>query len=615
MKKINNQLALIAIIFSFSAAIQGAEPVDTININEVVVTGNRVEVNKIQTPVTLTVVSKEVIRSHEESNILPVITRVTPGIFISEIGSGGYALGNSTSGQLTIRGVGGAPNAQVLMLVDGQPQYMGVFGHPLPNFHMASNVDRVEVVRGPASLLYGSNAMGGVINVISKKAQTHGASASGHLSYGSFNTLQSGVSAGYATNLFSAGINFNHNSTAGHRDSSAFEISSVHAYAGVKITDNWSARMGFTWADYSFQDPDSVMAVDPLVFSGDITRRMATLSVKNEYNRTKGGVYAFFNSGSHHFSEGWISEDVNKGINIFQAASLWSGSTITLGADVKKYGGEGSIGFLSDTFLTVTETAGYLVADQKLGRYLSINGGARYENHSTYGGELVPQVGVTVIPVDGMALKGLISKGFRSPTIMDLYLFAPNANLGPERLWNYEVAWSQFVAGMAKIELTGFIIEGSNLIIMQPNPNPGPPMLRANGGEFRNWGFEVESSIIPVKNLRVDANYSMLISDTRRYFTPTHQFYIGGMYSLGDFKLSLSMKTVSGLYTSIDSENSENDIMESYALLNAKVIYQPVKSIDIFIAGKNLLNQSYETVFGYPMPGINMMTGVSLQFN
>nr|MDA3823197.1 TonB-dependent receptor [Bacteroidales bacterium] len=475
MKRIH--IIIVALIFGFRIGLQAQENIDTININEIVISGNRVEVNKLNTPVTVTVISKEVIASQEESNILPVITRVTPGLFISEIGTAGFALGNGTSGQLSIRGVGGSPNAQVLMLVDGQPQYMGIFGHPLPNFHMSSNVEKVEVVRGPASLLYGSNAMGGVINVITKRQTEDGLNFFARGAYGSFNTQKYSAGAGYKKDKFSAGVSVHHDNTDGHRDTSAFSIVNLNAYANYEIDQHWKANAGFIVADYSFEDPGSAFNLSSRAFLGDISRKMATVSLLNQYENTQGGIYAFYNWGTHSFSDGWESDDVNSGLNIYQAYHGWKGGTVTAGIDFKKYGGIGSFGFLSDTFLTVKETATYLVIDQKIGDIININAGARYENHSSYGGELVPQAGVTVKAGAGMAIKGLVSKGFRSPTIMDLYLFAPNPNLGPERLMNYELSCLQSIGSMGRVELTGYLINGTNLISIQPNPNPGPPMI------------------------------------------------------------------------------------------------------------------------------------------
>jgi len=588
---------------------------DTILIDEVVVSGTRIEVARVHSPVTVSVVSNEQIRSQEEANILPVVARATPSLFVSEIGAGGYSLGKGTAGQVTIRGVGGSPNARVMMLVDGQPQYMGLFGHPLPNFHMASNVERVEVVRGPASLLYGSNAMGGVINVITKKNQNEGLNLKGHAAYGSFNTLKSGISAGYSGQGFSAGIRFNHNRTSGHRDTSAFNISNIHFFAGYDLNRNWSVNTGFTLAQYSFEDPGPEMDLFIPAFRGDITRRMGTFSVKNMYDRTQGGIYAFYNSGDHAFSDGWTSNDENMGVNIYQAVDVWKGGTATAGLDLKTYGGEGSSGILADTFITVNETAGYLVVDQSLGNVVKLTAGARYENHSNFGGEVVPQFGLTVRPVTGTTFKWLASKGFRSPTVMEMYLFAPNAALEPERLWNYEVSMMQHLGPKARLNASAYLINGSNLIIMQPNPNPGPPMIRENGGNFSNWGIELESTIRPSRDLQFDMNYSYLNADTRLYYAPKHQIYTGAMYRISDFKLYGSVKGISGLYTFIDQEQPVNDLLESYLLFDVKVSYNVIRELEIYVAGKNLLNSSYQTVYGYPMPGLNLLGGISFQIN
>lgn len=614
MKRIllRTYLLIFLIVVSAADSVFAVGTSDTINIDEVVVSGNRIEVARTNTPLSISVISQDVIGSQEESNILPVVAKTTPSLFVSEIGVAGYALGNSTSGQITIRGVGGSPNARVMMLVDGQPQYMGVFGHPLPNFHMASNVERVEVVRGPASLLYGSNAMGGVINVITRKHEETGLHARGYAAYGSFNSLKAGASAGYTGKNFYAGVSLNDNRTDGHRDTSAFGITNLHAYAGLSINRNWSARAGFTWAGYSFEDPGPVNDPATLAFTGDITRRMATLAVKNNYEMTQGGLYAFYNSGDHSFSDGWVSEDVNMGVNLFQSAETWRGGTVTAGIDMKNYGGKGSFGFFADTFITVNETAGYLLAEQTLFDMFSLSAGARYENHSNYGGEWVPQLGLTVKPVRGTTLKALASKGFRSPTMMEMYLFAPNTELGPERMWNYEAGISQRLGWIGILDVTGYIIEGSNLIVMEPNPNPPPFMVRTNAGEFRNWGIEVESSFQPIDNLQLDLNYSYLNTDTPRYYAPAHQLYAGAIVEQGKWKFAANMKIVGGLYT-IVAADVENSVSESYGLLDTKIMYQVIPALEIFVAGKNLLNQDYQTVNGYPMPGISAIGGLSVQ--
>ncbi|MCK7460836.1 MAG: TonB-dependent receptor plug domain-containing protein [Sphingobacterium sp.] len=89
----------------------------------------------------------------------------------------GFGVADGAAGKISIRGIGGSPNTQVLVLIDGHPQYMGLFGHPLPDAYVASDAEKVEVVRGPASILYGTNAMGGVVNIITRQQSQDGLSS------------------------------------------------------------------------------------------------------------------------------------------------------------------------------------------------------------------------------------------------------------------------------------------------------------------------------------------------------------------------------------------------------------------------------------------------------
>ena len=91
-----------------------------------------------------------------------------PGIFVTERGLAGYGVSGGGAGAVSIRGVGGGN--KVLFLIDGQPQWAGVFGHSLPDTYVTNDIQRVEVVSGPSSLLYGSGAMGGSVNLITRRA-------------------------------------------------------------------------------------------------------------------------------------------------------------------------------------------------------------------------------------------------------------------------------------------------------------------------------------------------------------------------------------------------------------------------------------------------------------
>ena len=146
---------------------------DTIRLEEVVVTATMTKVNLRNVPMSVSVVSAAEIENRLQPSLLPLLAEEVPGLFISQRGVMGYGVAEGAAGSMNIRGIGGAPTTGVLILIDGNPQYMGLMGHPLADSYRSMMTERVEVVRGPASVLYGSNAMGGVINIITKNFIHH----------------------------------------------------------------------------------------------------------------------------------------------------------------------------------------------------------------------------------------------------------------------------------------------------------------------------------------------------------------------------------------------------------------------------------------------------------
>lgn len=212
------RLILMIIVFwglIHSAIAQPSDQIlkDTININEVVVTGTTSKVNKNNIPMAISVVSRLQIAEGNESSLLPVLSGRVPGLFVTERGVTGFGVANGAAGQISIRGIGGNPTTGVLILIDGHPQYMGLMGHPLADSYVASDAEKVEVIRGPGSLLYGSNAMGGVINIITRKHSKEGFNGNARLMYGSFNTQKYMGSAGFKQNRHIVFGSVNHDQT------------------------------------------------------------------------------------------------------------------------------------------------------------------------------------------------------------------------------------------------------------------------------------------------------------------------------------------------------------------------------------------------------------------
>ena len=609
MKRILNLTRLLLVLcmsFCMNNSIFSQEMLsDTISLDEVVVTGSKIEVSRKLVPVSVSQITKEEIENTGEINVLPTLSICSPGVFVTERNILGFGVSTGGSGAISVRGIGGSPNTGVLVLIDGHPQYQGIFGHPLPDAYVASDVEKVEIIREPASILYGSNAMGGVINIITKQQPDDGLNANIGASYGSYNTQKYYGTIGYKNNKFNAYASVNHDRTDGIRDNTDFKITNGYTKIGYRINDHIQLTADINLAKYKANDNGPVYAEEPQPFAIDITRGKAALSIENGYRNFDGALKLYHNFGIHDLSDGWHSTDRNSGAVFYQTMQLFKGNKLTAGIDVKRYGGTGNGGMASDSLITIDERAFYAYMQQTFFHKISLSAGLRFENNSNYGNELIPMAGVNYNPTPYTSLKASVSKGFRSPTIMEMYLFAPNPELEPEEMINYELAWLQsFLNDRLQTELTLFAAEGKNMIQVE---GQYPNVMRQNVGTFSNKGVEFATKFKATENLHLHANYSYLKLSKAVLAAPGHQINISANYRYKIFYLNLSLQHIEKLYTSVSPE-----ITQSYTLLNLRIKARVIKNVDVFAMANNLLNQEYEINYGYPMPKINFSGGIRL---
>ncbi|WP_346861974.1 TonB-dependent receptor [uncultured Draconibacterium sp.] len=585
---------------------------DTIEINEVVVTGSHVKVNRNNVPMAVSVVNRLQIEESDESAVLPILNGRVPGLFVTERGVTGFGVATGSAGQITIRGIGGSPTTGVLMLIDGHPQFMGIMGHPLPDSYVASDVEQVEVIRGPASILYGSNAMGGVINIITKKQSNDGIHGNARLSYGSYNTQKYMGSVGFKKEKFSAFISGNHDQTDGHRPNSDFKISNGYLKLAYDINEHFFASGDVSLAAFESSDPgpDTLNAMPGE--SIDIVRGYTAFTLLNEFENASGAIKFFYNFGEHEITDGFHSTDHNYGVNLYEAFHLFEGNTFTAGYDFMNYGGlaenELAMGGKGIVFAdtTITEQGVYALLQQNIATKLTINAGLRFQHHSKYGGQWIPSLGFAYELDKQTAWKGSVSKGFRSPTMRELFLWGPNPDLNPETIWNYETGISKaFFNKKIQTELTLFMLEGDNLIV-----NAGPPTGYQNTGEVSNKGIEFALTAEPVENLTLNATYSYINMKNPVFATPEHHLFLNAKYRFKKLLLNANIQQVSNL----DNDASAAVNLESYTLLNAKATYNLSQKLRLFISGENLLGTKYEVNRYYTMPEATVFAGISFLF-
>lgn len=210
------------------------KPSDPIHIGEVVVTGTRNETDVRHLPLTVSVIDRQEIEQSMQPSVLPILTQQVPGLFITSRGIMGYGVSNGAAGGIALRGLSGG-SGRMMVLIDGHPQYAGIFGHPISDAYQSFLAERVEVLRGPASVLYGSNAMGGVINIVTRQLHEEGVKTNVNLGYGSFNTLQSEVTNRIRKGRFTSLISGSYNRTDGHRSNMGFEQYGGYAKLGYRV--------------------------------------------------------------------------------------------------------------------------------------------------------------------------------------------------------------------------------------------------------------------------------------------------------------------------------------------------------------------------------------------
>ena len=601
-------------------------------ISEVVVTGARNKTDIRHLSQTVSVIGRKEIEQTWQPSLLPVLSERIPGLFITSRGIMGYGVSDGAAGGMSLRGLSGG-SGRLMVLIDGHPQYMGMFSHPIADAYQSFMAERVEVLRGPASVLYGSNAMGGVINIVTRSMEEDGVKTGLNAGYGSYNTLQTELTNRIRKGRFSSVASLSYNRTDGHRDDMGFEQYGGYAKLGYEIAEAWNVRADVNVTHFNASQPGPVSA--PLADADQsVTRGMTSFALENSYERTSGAVSFFYNWGNHWINDGYEpaqgetpldyrfnSRDDMMGLSVYQSARLFKGNRLTAGVDWFRFGGRawneyvegersGQTSEIADK--TEHEVAGYVDFRQDFGTWLTLDAGVRVDHHSHVGTEWIPQAGLSFHLPRSMELKASASKGFRYPTIREMYMFPPqNPDLDPESLWNYELAFSQTLAGgRVSYGVNIFYTDGKNMIVAVPRDGATP--LNMNTGAIRNTGAEVQAAWRISRVWSVDANYSFLHMENPVIGAPEHKLYAGASFAKGRWQASTGVQYIGNLYTQVVTNGRGSNILEDFVLWNLFASFRITNWLSVWARGENLLAQKYEINAGYPMPGATVMGGIHI---
>lgn len=607
-------LLLVAVVLGSTARAAVGDSSIVHGLDEVVVTGSNKAMPRNLLPYTVSVVDSRQLEATGKTQLLSAISGKVPSLFVSQRGLFGFGVSNGGSGGIKIRGVGGSPTSGVLMMVDGQPQFAGLYSHPVADFYGTEYVDHVEILRGPGSVLYGSNAMGGVINVITRQARQDGIYTTLSSQYGSYNTWQTTLTNMARHGKFSSLVSLGYDRTDGTESNFDFKQSSLYAKIGYDISRQWALAADYSLMNFRANDPiyARLRGADYVIHQ-NVTRGESSLALSNRYASTDGVVRLYYSYGNHYIDDPnhFHCLDDRFGILAYQNFSPWHMATSTIGFDFNVYSGKipmsggNSSGNGTLGRKNITEYSPYITLQQSLfDGLLSLSAGLRMANSDKFGSHWLPQVGVALYPAQGWTLKTSLAKGYRNPSFRELYLYPPhNPDLDPESMMNYEVTVSRRFSRYLNVDLTGYFSEGSNIIQTVSGKN-------VNTGSFRNKGIELSATSHPFDALSLRASYSyMHTSLDGLTAAPKNQYFLGVDYDvLPQLTVNAELTGVGGLYVA-DGVKHQN-----YALLNMRLTYKPIKYVDLFVNLDNITDANYMINNGYRMPGFTVMGGFKVKF-
>lgn len=640
MHKLIRFLLIILFCFPVMVMAQEQEKDETIQLEEVIVS------DTLLYPGTYYSVTSEKIKDSGSTDLITVIKNQVPSLYTGSNRVMGYGVARSGSASISIRGIGKSgwgPTTGIPILYNGMDTTMGIMGHPVADIMTMKNVERIEVLIGPQPVLFGSSAMGGVINVIPKKQKEDGFTTEIQGSYGTWNTTEDYLyHMGKMGKLdYSAGYQFQktdgdwEQTINGKTFTSEYMQQNGTVHVGYALSKNWYVSVDSYGMKQNINDPGpKEMPSGQIGFleEFDITRGGVVAKLSHNYDAYSGTLQVEGNFGHHESKleqdgkDKFISDDSSYAVRLKEVFKIWQGNTVTTGAEWRRYGGtakdvsNGTYYYLEDKFMY--DTSIYALMEQNVFKnILSVNGGARYSYNSEYGDYTAWQAGAAVRPLEKTKLYTNVAKGFKFPDIRQVYLKGmqpqknPNPDLKPETYTSAEVGMEQQLLDKVSVNAAVYRIWSKDKFIYTSQ--------WVNADDFNYNGAEANITIQALQWLAVNAGYSYIDNEQDKSFmpyVPKHKANGGITLTVGDFKTQLEGEYVKGLYA--DTKGIKE--FDSYFVANAKVSYTVMQKYTAFVSLYNITDKNYSTFavsnptqtqfWEYPMPGFHFLLGLQATF-
>ncbi|MBU4561000.1 TonB-dependent receptor [bacterium] len=602
---------------------------EVFDLGEVVITPTRTP--KLLGDVSLhtTIITKEEIAKSGARNIGEVIEKET-GVKVDSWGA---------MGAQTIMSMRGCSSKQVLILIDGQRMNCIRGGDVnFAEFPLLEHVERIEIVRGPGSALYGSGAMGGVINIITKDPPKK-PTFSYETSYATHNTFINKFSHGAKIKKFGYLLSGGQYQSQGHRLNSDYNAHDIFGKFTYDLTD-WSKLIlegGYyngevgtpgAKAGWKANDPDNRLHTHRVW--GSLGWK-AKLGERSDLSLKAYGREEKLKNITHTAAPTFHRMDTLGGEAEY-SIKIGERNRLTLGADVHEDGLDSvQPGVRPDIRHDLTTQAYWIQDEIKIFEPLTFTMGSRWDYHPAFGTEGSPKASLRYKVTKETTLRASVGKAYRAPTLDDLYANVPgmgvgNPDLRPEKAWAWDVGIDQTFTKNLLGKATFFRREVSNLIIWadEDGDNTWNP---TNVDSALIWGIESELKAKFLKYFSSGIGYTWL--ETRHKTVGANYNNHLAYYPMHKANAYLEYKTKFGLLARVEEEfvdsrftTAANDKrtaeLPPYFLTNLRVEYTPEKHLKkhlTWYAGvNNLFNTYYEMRNNYPMPRRTGVVGMKIKF-
>ena len=635
-----------------------AKTVSNKNLDEVVVTANKTDQKISQTGKVITVISDSILQKYQSQTLGELLTRQAGFMIVGSQNSPG------TNQDVYLRGAG---TGNTLVLIDGMPMYdpSGIASNFDLNLITVGECERIEILKGSQSTLYGSDAVAGVINIFTKKGKSNkviGGSVS--LNGGTYDTFRgtAGVngsfSKGYynvqytrfASNGFSAA---NDKNETGSFDNDGIKQNNILANVGLNLSKNVLLKLRTVQSNY-VADADQGAFSDEKDFTLKNNFSMIAAGLDYRYNKGKLTLnYGFsksertyiddsvsvekgafnkysksFFGGTAYYAEVYNSLKINDNFEFVVGADYRAANTDQTYTAYSKFGKFEAAPIGADTSKTNIFSI-YASELIKTGFGLFLELGGRYNSHSLYGNNFTYSINHSYILNDNLKFFVNLSSGFKAPSLYQLFSPYGNKKLNPEQSVSTEAGFQVFLNDKKSNLRALYFDRTIKDVTFFESLNKAPFGRYINFDKQHDYGFEFEGKT-QIGRINVWGNLTVLdgavttkISGKDTTFNnlfrrPANLLNLGiGYQVLDNVYVSANLRSVgkrTDRFYNSSTFKTESTILAAYNTIDFFVEYKFNSKIKAYCDLKNITNIQYFDVYGYNTRRFNFMAGVMAEF-